>query len=154
MRRGGGYWGGERERSKAAVFCRGFSGWSPQEASRTLELLRGDPDTDRGWQLCAPGSMRSLRQKLFLFQAFLTLCIIEGSRPFAGSLRVPPAHKDPSVPWLGPCPWRDLPSFPTHRETQKAQRDLGTGESWPWGQCRFAPEFYCCPMGLQIANSQ
>lgn len=44
--------------------------------------------------------MRSLSQKLFLFKAFLTLCIIQDSRPFAESLRLPPAHKGPSVPWL------------------------------------------------------
>lgn len=44
--------------------------------------------------------MRSLSQKLFLFKAFLTLCIIQDLRPFAQSLRLPPAHKGPSVPWL------------------------------------------------------
>lgn len=65
----------------------------------------------------------------------------------------PAAHKGPSVPWLpatadGQGSFR--PSQPT-QQTQKAERDLGTDESWHWGQCRFTPEFYHCLMGMQMS---
>lgn len=113
----------------------------------TLELLRGHPDADWGWQLCAPGSTRSLSQKLFLFEAFLTLCIIQDSRLFAGSLRAPRCTQRP-ICAPATAHGGELPSFPTHRASPKS-----TKRPWHWpvltlGTAQICPRILPLPYGV------
>lgn len=144
-------WG---QRYQRLLFSAGwFSGSSPQEAAGTLELLRGVSDTDRDWQVCAPGSMRRLSQKLFLFKAFLTFCHYSRLQAFC---RVPPAspaaNKGPSVTWLlaTACSQGKFRPSQVTDGTEKSKRGLGTEESWGRGQGRFAPELYHCLIRMQM----
>lgn len=135
-----------REGSEAAPFSGRFSGWSPGpwnccEGTQT-QIGAGS------FVLQAPREV--LVRNYFCLKRFSPSALFKTRGFSQGPSGLPAAHKDPSVPRPLPMEGSSRPSQHTE-QAQKAQRDLGTDQSWHWGQRRFAPEFYRCLMVLQTS---